>query len=339
MHKVGFVEGRCADEERRSWSGDGPRPLIWSAWYPAVDTAWEETRLIGPVDAPLFVMGRVVPGAPLSSVARLWPVVLLSHGTGGSGPGMGWLGCRLAAAGYIAIAVSHHGNTAAEPYRAQGFLCWWERARDLSVILDRLAAEGPFTARLDVSRVFAAGFSLGGYTVLALAGAITELALFEQWLAGQGGRGRGPREFPDLADHFTSLLATSSEFRASVARHGRAYYDPRVKAVLALAPAPPVRGFTPQSLQAVRLPVRTLVGGADAEAPAETCASWLAGLLPNCQLTLLGPDVGHYVFLCEATEMGRSSEPVLCVDAPGVDRGAIHDQVAGTAIALFRSEV
>lgn len=249
---------------------------------------------------------------------------------------MGWLGCRLAAAGFVAVAVSHHGNTAIEPYRPEGFLCWWERARDLSVALDRLAADSAFAARLDISRVFAAGFSLGGYTVLALAGAITDMTLFEQWLARRGGRS-GPREFPDIADHIPSLLATSAEFRTSLARHAQSYRDPRVKAVVALAPAPPVRAFTVDSLRAIRLPVRMMVGQADAEAPAEDCASWLAGLLTDCQLTLLGPDVGHYVFLCEAAEIGKATEPANCVDAPSVDRRAIHDQAAGAAIDLFRS--
>jgi predicted dienelactone hydrolase len=336
MFKVGFIEGLCADEQRRSWSGDAARPLSWSAWYPAADTAREETKLIGPPGQALFMMGKVAPGAPLNHAAERWPVVLVSHGTGGSGSGMGWLGCRLGAAGFVAIAVNHHGNTAAEPYRPEGFLCWWERARDLSVSLDRLAGDGPFAARLDMSRVFAAGFSLGGYTVLALAGAITDMTLFEQWASRRGGR-QGPREFPDLADHIPSLLATSAEFRASQARHGRSYRDLRVKAVVALAPAPPVRAFTADSLKAMRLPVRMMVGRADQEAPAEYCASWVAGLLPNCQLALLGSDAGHYVFLCEATEIGKAAESTICVDGPDIDRRVIHDQAAEMTIRLFRS--
>jgi predicted dienelactone hydrolase len=336
MFKVGFIEGLCDDEQRRSWSGNAPRPMRWSAWYPAPETAGEEPRLIGPPGAPLFAMGKAAAGAPLHVAERRWPVVLLSHGTGGSAPDLGWLGCRLAAAGFVAIAVSHHGNTAVEPYRPEGFLCWWERAKDLSVALHRLAADGPFAGRLDVSRVFTAGFSLGGYTVLALAGAITDLTQFQQWLSTQKDRG-GPREYPDVADHIPSLAATSAEFRASHARHCHSYRDARVRAVLALAPAPPVRAFTVDSLRAIPLAVGIMVGPADVEAPAETCASWLAEHLPNCRLTLLAPNVGHYVFLCEATETGKATEPVICTDAPGVDRRAVHDAAASAAIDLFRS--
>ena len=50
--------------------------------------------------------------------------------------GMEWLGRRLAQRGFIALAVNHHGNTGLEVYRAEGFLCLWERARDLSALLD-----------------------------------------------------------------------------------------------------------------------------------------------------------------------------------------------------------
>jgi predicted dienelactone hydrolase len=207
-------------------------------------------------------------------------------------------------------------------------------ARDLSVILDTLAADGPFSGRLDTTRVFAAGFSLGGYTALALAGAITDLARFEEWSKQQSGM-RGPREFPDLSDHAARLLATSPQFRDSQARHGRSYRDPRIKAVLALAPAPPVQGFSPESLAALALPVRIAVGEADQEAPAEICAAWLASHLPDCELTRLGRDVGHYAFLCKATDTGRRMMPAVSIDAPGVDRAANHRQAADIAIRLF----
>jgi len=64
--------------------------------------------------------------------------VLLSHGTGGTATGMSWLPTSLAQIGYICVGVDHHGNTATEPYRAEGFICWWERALDHSLIIDQV---------------------------------------------------------------------------------------------------------------------------------------------------------------------------------------------------------
>ena len=59
-----------------------------------------------------------------------FPLIVLSHGTGDSAQIMAWLACALASRGYIVAAVHHPGNNALEKYTAEGFLIWWERARD-----------------------------------------------------------------------------------------------------------------------------------------------------------------------------------------------------------------
>lgn len=329
MFKVGFTQQALTDPERSDWSGQGPRPLNCSLWYPAEDGADDALVLLPPND-PVMVLGRVAVDAAVLASDKELPVVLLSHGTGGAASGLGWLAGHLAAEGYVVIGVDHHGNTAVEPYRAEGFLCWWERARDLTVALDALSVEGPLAGRLNLVRVGAAGFSLGGYTALALAGAVTEMTRFRDWAEGQEGGG-GPREFPDLTDHVAPLLETSAMFRESWQRQSESYRDARVKRVLTLAPAPPVRGFTPESLGAIDFPVAIVAGGTDREAPADPCARWLHSLLPDSRLDVLGPDVGHYAFLCEGTARGRKLDPDVWDDPPGVDRRQVHDQVCAIA--------
>ena len=76
-------------------------------------------------------------------------------------------------------------------------------------------------------------------------------------------------------------------------------------------------------------------GKNDLEAPHQQCASWLAERLDDCDLTLLGKSVGHYVFLCEPTETGKSMQPDICVDSNDVDRKTIHDETAERAIRFF----
>jgi predicted dienelactone hydrolase len=334
MFRVGFVEGKDEDETRRNWADDGSRPLGWAAWYPAEDGAAEAPVLPGPPDAPLFNMGAVARGARLRTEPPTFPVVLLSHGTGGAATDLGWLGHRLAAEGFVVVGVNHHGNTEVEPYRPEGFLCWWERPLDLTAVFDRLSRRGLFADRLDADRVFAAGFSLGGYTILSLLGAITDIDLFRRWGEGQS-TARGPREFPDLADHVAPLLETSSVFRASWKRHSNSCRDARIKRAVVFAPAPPIHSFTVQSLCALQVPVKISVGGADTEAPAGSCAGWLHEHVPDSSLVLLGASVGHYVFLCESTEAGRSLRPDICVDAPDVERRAVHDRMAALALRHF----
>ena len=339
MYKAGYAEGRLHDPHRLNWHGDGLRPLVWSAWYPAAGSAIEVEKFIGPPDCPVFRMGQVAPAAELSDAVEKWPVVLLSHGTGGAAQGLGWLGRRLASRGFISLAVSHHGNTAIEPYLPEGFLCWWERASDLTTVLDLLDKESIVANRLDMASVFASGFSLGGHTALSLAGAITSLSNFQDWLASQGGGGSGPIEFPDLVSHIPELLIRSEQFRVSQKRHSGTYRDARLKAATVFAPAPPVRSFLPGSIANIAIPVSIMVGQSDTEAPHDECAVWLVNQNPAFNLTLLGHDVGHYVFLCESTEFGKNAEPGLCVDSPGVDRNAIHDRIAELTEALFRSSM
>jgi len=190
MYQVGLARGAFEDTTRNNWAGDGPRPVAWVAWYPADNNARGEKLCVDPsaTNAKFVILGGLI-NAPVNAARKTWPVVLLSHGTGGSAYGMDWLGHRLAALGYIAISVNHHGNTAMEPYLPEGFLCWWERAGDLILALDCLGNKGVLAGTIDFSKVFAAGFSLGAYTVLALAGAITNIELFLQWLEKSPSKG------------------------------------------------------------------------------------------------------------------------------------------------------
>jgi predicted dienelactone hydrolase len=329
---VGFRQGRFDDDSRPNWDGSGPRPLNWAAWYPAADGAVEQPLQASDGTAAWFTCGSAAPGAPIGASQR-YPVVLLSHGTGGAAFQLEWLARELARHGFIAVGIDHHGNSSAEPYRAEGFLAWWERARDLSLLLDRLAAEGCFAGRVDLDRVHVAGYSLGGCTAAALLGAITETSRFERSPRNPN-FGRGPREFPDLADHLPGLLENSAIFRDSWARMSDSYLDPRVRTALILAPGNSLLGCNEDGLRRIRTPSRILVGGADFVLPV---ALWLHERLPSSALDRLPPEAGHYVFMPEPSDAGRISAPVTCIDAEGVDRRAIHAQTAALAVEFFRS--
>jgi predicted dienelactone hydrolase len=330
---VGFRQGRFEDAARPNWDGDGPRPLSWAAWYPAPDDAVEHEHFLGPPAAPQFTIGPDAQDAPLAAAPRRCPVVLLSHGTGGAALGLGWFGRRLAQHGFIAVGVNHHGNTLTEPYRAEGFLCWWERARDLTVLLDQVQMHGDFADRLDADRIYVAGYSLGGCTAAALLGAITENSRFQRTATSRD-YARGVNEFPDIADHLPGLLETSSVFRDSWARMSNSHRDPRIKAAFMMAPGRSVLGFNEPSLAAIDRPARILVGGADFTAPATI---WMHERLRQSQLEMLAQQAGHYVFLPEATEAGRRNDPETCTDAPGIDRRAIHERAAAAAVELFEA--
>lgn len=332
MFGIGFTAGRAIDPDRQDWSGDAARPLVWSAWYPTDDPKMPPKQ--AETGAPsLFVSQGAVRDAAFSDRRASYPVVLLSHGTGGTAASLAWLAEGLAQQGFVVIGIDHHGNTASEPYRAEGFLCWWERARDLSVILDHHAT-GPFAGHLDMDRVFASGFSLGGYTATCLLGGITQVPLFSECSRALGWAD-GPREFPDLGAQVETLLESSPVFRASWERQSMSFRDRRIKAAFVCAPAPTVRGITVESLREITCPVGIAAVGADHEAPSHQCAEWLHRNLANSTFGLLSADAGHYSFLCECSPWAQENEPDICADPPGVNRSAIHGQAIAFAVATF----
>ncbi|NPU14917.1 alpha/beta fold hydrolase [Bradyrhizobium sp. 83002] len=325
--KVGFRQGRFADASRPNWDGDGPRPIDWFAWYPAAESAIEAALPVAPWPEGWFKAGTAALNAPLAGNGSR-PLLVYSHGTGCNALQVEWLARELASRGFIAVGVNHHGNNNAAPFRAEGFLCSWERPRDISVLIDHIVAHPDFAGHVDLDRISAVGYSLGGVTATALLGAIMIRSPFEPG----ANLGRGPREFPDLADHLPRLMGESAIFRDSWARMSVSYHDPRIKAALLLAPGRSVQGFSEESVAAIKVPTRIMVGGADALLPS---ARWLQERLPDSTFDIVADDAGHYVFLPESTELGRSSDPVCCVDPPSVDRGAVHRTVVTAALQLF----
>jgi predicted dienelactone hydrolase len=329
--RVGLRRLLYEDMGRKSWDSDRPRPLSTDVWYPALDTAVERDIFIGPPDMPLFYAGRAGRDPDLASAPDRFPLILLSHGTGGLSLQIGWLAETLASRGYIAAAVNHHGNNGLEPYLAQGFLHYWERPRDLTVVLDQLLADPVFGPRIDPNCVGAAGFSLGGYTVIALAGGIASVGLLidEFRKLGPDIETAIPPEFSDHSAFMKEFESLSDQTSAA----NTSYRDQRIKAVFALAP---VLGpaFSPAGLSSINIPVKIVVGAADRSAPAAGNASHFARYIKTAELTIL-EKVGHYTFLAEATEAGKRELPMLCLDEEGVDRALIHQMVAGWAVEFF----
>ena len=99
-----------------------------------------------------------------------YPLIMFSHGTGGNRLASQWFCAGLANKGFIVAAVDHYGNTYDNPIPIE-FVSIWKRPQDISFVLSKLLTEKQFAGNISESNIFAAGFSLGGYTSLALAGA------------------------------------------------------------------------------------------------------------------------------------------------------------------------
>src|SRR5215471_6058370 len=210
--RVGMAFRSYTPKEPYNWRGAKTHALPTTIWYPAADSAVEQ-----PLQVPglnIFVLGSVARNADLAVTPLKFPLILLSHGTGGTALSLAWFGTALAAHGYIVAGVNHPGNNAAEPYTVEGFSTWWERARDLREVIDALLNDSTFGSRIDTSRVGAAGFSLGGYTMIEIAGGITDPATFIDFCASPKADGicTSPPEFPTLIEDFKKLAKENPEF-------------------------------------------------------------------------------------------------------------------------------
>jgi dienelactone hydrolase len=147
-------------------------PMPAAAQYESVYLQWQDTARERTVPAKLYLPARSE--APV-------PLVVFSHGIGGSREGYTYLGKYWAANGYASLHLQHTGSDrnlwAGNPLelvtRLQGAAQEAEamnRARDVSFALDQVLA-GELAARIDPLRIAAAGHSYGANTTLLAAGA------------------------------------------------------------------------------------------------------------------------------------------------------------------------
>jgi predicted dienelactone hydrolase len=333
-NKVGVTSRRFLPTGPYQWRDAKTHALLATVWYPAAATASEQPQWLGSARDPFARAGEAAPDAPLAAAPRRFPLIVISHGTGGSALAMAWLGSRLAAHGFIAVAVNHPGNNSHEPYTPQGFTLWWLRARDLSVALDGMLSDREFGSRIDARRIGAAGFSLGGYTVIEIAGGRTSPAIFELCERQPHNRAcTSPPEFPTLVPQALALLKTDPGYRVAVHGASRSYRDTRVRAVFAIAPG--LGGaFIPASLAKIAIPVQIVAGSADPIEPVSANASYLAARIPGSRLVLF-PGAGHYTFFATCTATAKKAQPELCDDPPGIDRHRTHDRAADLAVRFF----
>ena len=127
--KTGITTFHYYDESRH-------RPVVTEVWYP-VDPE-------SPAQAPLGFWMRCdeARDAPISSKKSTYPLIMMSHGSGGDRYNISWLAEVLAANGYIVAAMDHYGNTWNNKI-PEAYARPWERPLDITFALDQLLTTSP----------------------------------------------------------------------------------------------------------------------------------------------------------------------------------------------------
>lgn len=179
-----------------------------------------------------------LPKVAAGEAAEPAPVVLFSHGLGGSREGGAYLGKHWGARGYVVVAMQHAGsdsevwrnaplgerrNALSKAAGGENFLL---RAKDVAAVLDQLtkwngAAGHVLAGRLDLEHVGMSGHSFGAVTTQAVSGQSFPL----------GG--------------------------------GAALTDARIDAAVLFSPSPPRAGSAEKAFGSVRLPWLLMTGTKD----------------------------------------------------------------------------
>ncbi|MCE2481601.1 MAG: hypothetical protein J4F33_01685 [Alphaproteobacteria bacterium] len=301
------------------------RKMAGALWYPSA----------GGGEAISYGENGVFLGTPVLDGARMaegpFPVILASHGLGGNIGVLGWLTAGLAEAGALVISVNHPNSTTWD-FNLQEGLKHWTRTQDLRTALDWLAAQPELAAQADFSRVYAVGFSAGGWTALALGGLRADL---QGHAAHCETAPPSPWQCADLARRGADLAAYSrGEWDA-----GRK--DRRIRAVAAIDPALTYGLGRTHARDLVERVLLIGLGSPETRLPAtdfSATGSGFATHLPTAAIEAMAP-AAHFSALLPCKPMGAAilaaerDDPV-CDDPPGTDRAALHKRIVAR-IAVF----
>ncbi len=240
---------------------------------------------IGPYTLDVALDAPIAPGP--------FPLVLVSHGTGGTPLTHRLLAHALARHGFVVGLPRHHANHRDDNswHNTPGNLT--ARPRHLRLAIDGLLAE--FGAALRPDWVAVIGHSLGGYSALALAG---------------GRPGSLPHEHADGTPQPIPVVP-----------------DARVRALVLLAPATSWYRAA-GALREVRVPILLLLGDQDEWTPDFYAQIVLNGVADRGKVThRLIKNAGHYSFFSPFPPERTGPAFPPSQDPPGFDRARFQSEL------------
>jgi predicted dienelactone hydrolase len=292
----------------------GDQPLEVGIWYPSDAPA-------SPRPLALFTQ-TVAPGGAVAG--EKLPLILMSHGSGGSFEGHYDTALALAQAGFVVAAVTHTGNNYRDDSRFANLV---DRPRHVIRMLDYMLAAWPAHGQIDPARIGMFGFSAGGFTALVLAGGVPDLAREHAYCAEHGDR--------DWACHQLKErhIAIPADPPASAWLH-----DKRIKAAVIVAPAVGV-SFTPVGLAQVKLPIQLWRAADDHILPHPYHVQAVYDALPLKPEYHVVSNADHFDFLAPCSDALARMAPQICQDEPGFDRAAFHEQFDTAIVAFFKARL
>lgn len=294
-------------------SGDAAVPV--TLFY--LSTSPSTPQALGP-----FRLDVAMAGDP---VARPMPLIVMSHGTGGSAFGSVNLAMALAKAGFVVAAVEHSGDNYRDRSRSFSRANFVARPHQISATIDFLLNRWRHREIIDPARIGMFGHSAGGTTSLIIGGGALDwgqVARFcisnaEDWGCTNS---RNQNPVANQADVDATPIAAA---------------DPRIQALVVAAPAL-AHGFARVGLAKLKIPVQLWVAERDVIV---TDAGQVAALMPARPERHDVAEAGHFSFLTPCPDGLRTAAPEICVDQRGFDRAVFQQEFTSAIIRFFRAHL
>ncbi len=272
-------------------------------WYPALNP--EGVEVTTEYRAGILAMrGNALRDAEPDFSGGPYPVILFSHGSGGIRFQSTFLTEHLASYGFVVVAIDHPKNTLLDAL--SGALnddalleSFATRPFEMLRLITFLDQADPFESQyelLDMSRMVVSGHSFGGYTALAVGGAQLDFSASAERCTADPEASLGCSIYPRLDE--VATLRGLDEVPQGL---WPATTDPRIQAVVALAPASEDL-FGEIGITHLDLPTLMLTGSADAVLPVEGHFYPIYDALPHEQkASVVFENGGHYLFVTDCS--------------------------------------
>lgn len=288
------------------------RRLTVEVWYPAATGSTEQPRR---------------GSAPLSADGP-YPLLVISHGNGGTRTDLAFLAVRLASLGFVVAAPDHlDAELGVDGVPTERVPV--DRPLDVLAVIDGLPGTSPLGRLIETGRVGVIGYSLGGFTALTLSGARIDPAGYLAACAR-------PEHATDRVCMYAPTWAATEAYRADLGLETPpdeawpAYGDGRIQAVLAIAPSRALL-FGADGLAAAEAPVLIVGGTADELAPYRTEAVFMAEHLGGEPVLISALGAGHY----DLADLALWGDPIETLGAAWF---GLHLQGRAEAAAVLEPE-
>ncbi|MGI0116484.1 alpha/beta hydrolase family protein [Zooshikella sp. RANM57] len=260
---------------------------------------------------------EAIENAPISS--QKLPLYIMVHGTSGNWRNLSWLASKLAKEGAIVVSANHPDYTSGNA-TPDSVIKMWNQPKDVSFIIDSMLKTTTYGNFINKEKIAVIGYSLGGYTALALAGAQLDM-----------------HKYVDFCSHHQDKAC--NYFKPTFNTFNKQYYtqtsqpltDQRINATISIAPGF-VESMTSHSLTNIKVPSLIIGAEQDKNLPPSThFKPYISDFSANIIYQEIA-DASHFSFMQQCRPkapaiLAEEGAAFVCMDGKKKSRKEIHNEL------------